>query len=219
MIPAQPLSAGWSPELQEPERLVPVALLESRCPSPPLTVTPAPKVPGPLASKSVAVCAGRSRPSCSSEDRRPVGAPPRSDCSSEAGPPALRPPMEGAGSLHRHGRRGCTPGSLTVTVAVNPERAHIAARSGGHTGGATLPRKRQRVPSGSDALAVRGRARHPGADGSSGWKRRLSRWEVGSAAARTRGSRGWGGGGRGVGRGSPCGRSGWARTSRGWGLV
>jgi hypothetical protein len=45
-IPAQPLSAGWSPELQEPERLVPVALPEADAAAQPsLTVTLAPKVP------------------------------------------------------------------------------------------------------------------------------------------------------------------------------
>ena len=45
-IPAQPLSAGWSPELQEPDRLVPVALLEADAAAQPsLTVTLAPKVP------------------------------------------------------------------------------------------------------------------------------------------------------------------------------
>jgi len=45
-IPAQPRLAGWSPEVQEPERFVPVALLERDAAAhPSLTVTLAPKVP------------------------------------------------------------------------------------------------------------------------------------------------------------------------------
>jgi len=44
--PAQPPLAGWSSDRQEPERLVPVALLEADAAAQPsLTVTLAPKVP------------------------------------------------------------------------------------------------------------------------------------------------------------------------------
>ena len=44
--PVEPLPAGGSPALQEPERLVPVALPEADAPAQPsLTVTLAPKVP------------------------------------------------------------------------------------------------------------------------------------------------------------------------------